>query len=145
MEEQMENAELRGSCLCGAVRAAVKMSSNSVSACHCTTCRKWGGGPALAIECGDDVRFEGADNISVFDSSEWAERGFCATCGTHLFYRLKKGGFYSLPVGLLDDTEQWVFDNQIFVDEKPSFYAFANETKKMTAAEVFALYAEELK
>jgi len=58
-----------------------------------------------------------------------------------LFYRLKQGGEYSIPVGLLDDAENLVFDQQIFIDEKPSFYSFANETKTMTAAEVFALYA----
>ncbi len=33
------------------------------------------------------------------------------------------------------------FDKQIFIDEKPSFYCFANETNKMTGAEVFAKYA----
>ena len=34
-----------------------------------------------------------------------------------------------------------VFDHQIFIEEKPSFYAFANETKNMTGEEVFALFA----
>ena len=133
--------ERRGSCLCGAVRIAVKTTNNSVGACHCSMCRKWGGGPLLAIECGSDVQFDGTDSISVFSSSEWAERGFCSKCGSHLFYRLKKEGHYAVPVGLLDDGEQWVFDQQIFIDEKPSFYAFANETKNLTGAEVFAQYS----
>ena len=133
--------ELRGSCLCGAVRVSLKTTSQGVGACHCSMCRKWAGGPALSLESVSDVEFEGADNISAFSSSEWAERGFCRQCGTHLFYRLKQGGEYSIPVGLLDDAGNLVFDQQIFIDEKPSFYSFANETKTMTAAEVFALYA----
>jgi hypothetical protein len=133
--------ERRGSCLCGAVRIAIKTTSNSVSACHCSMCRKWGGGPLLAIECGSDVQFDGTDSISVFSSSDWAERGFCSMCGSHLFYRLKREGHYVVPVGLLNDGEQWVFDQQIFIDEKPSFYAFANETKNLTGAEVFAQYS----
>ncbi|KYC39761.1 aldehyde-activating protein [Scytonema hofmannii PCC 7110] len=136
--------EQRGSCLCGAVRIAIKTIKNSVDACHCNMCRKWGGGPLLAIECGSDVQFDGTDSISIFSSSDWAERGFCSKCGSHLFYRLKKSGQYAIPVGLLDDSEQWVFNQQIFIDEKPPFYAFVNETKNLTGTEVFAQYSELL-
>ena len=95
----------------------------------------------LAIECGSDVQFVGTDSISVFSSSDWAERGFCRKCGSHLFYRLKQVGHYAVPVGLLDEGEQWVFDQQIFIEEKPAFYAFANQTKNLTGAEVFAQYS----
>ena len=134
--------ERRGSCLCGAVRIAVKTATSSVGACHCSMCRRWGGGPLLAIECGDNVHFDGSEHISVFSSSDWAERGFCSACGSHLFYRLKQEGFHAIPVGLLDDDdERWVFDQQIFIDEKPSFYAFANQTRNLSGAEVFAQYS----
>ena len=95
----------------------------------------------MAVNCGKDVAFEGKENISVFDSSAWAERGFCSTCGTHLFYRLKDGNQYIMPAGLFDDDERFVFDNQVFIDEKPPFYRFANETEELTGAEVFAKYA----
>ena len=95
----------------------------------------------MAVDCGTDVSFEGEENISVFDSSEWAERGFCKQCGTHLFYRLKESKQSIMPVGLFDDDPRFVFDHQIFIDEKPSLYCFANETNDMTGAEVFAKYA----
>jgi hypothetical protein len=95
----------------------------------------------LAIEGGSNVQFDGADSISVFSSSAWAERGFCRTCGSHLFYRLKKEGHYWVPVGLLDEKEAWVSDQQVFIDEKPPFYSFANETKNLTGAELFAQYS----
>ncbi|MGD1701227.1 GFA family protein [Dapis sp. BLCC M229] len=120
----------------------VKTTSNSVDICHCSMCRKWTGGPLLAIECGDQVRFEGSDSISVFNSSEWAKRGFCSQCGTHLFYRLKQKKYYMIPVGLLDRDSNLTFEQQIFIDEKPSFYSFANKTKNLTKAEVFAQYSE---
>ena len=136
-----DEAERRGSCLCGAVRVATKAPTKAVGACHCSMCRKWTGGPLLAIECGSEVRFEGDDNISVFSSSDWAERGFCRKCGSNLFYRLKKGGYYAISAGLLDDDKQLTFEHQVFIDEKPSYYSFANETKNMTGAEVFALYS----
>lgn len=133
--------EQNGSCLCGAVRISVKTKNNSIGACHCNMCRKWTGGPLLVVECGSDVQFAGSNNISVYNSSAWAERGFCNKCGSHLFYRLKKGGHYFVPAGLLDDGEQRVFDQQVFIDEKPSYYSFANQTKNLTGAEVFAQFA----
>jgi len=133
--------EGNGSCLCGAVRINAKHINQSVGTCHCNMCRKWGGGPLMAVDCGTDVSFDGEDNISVFNSSEWAERGFCKKCGSHLFYRLKGSQQHMMPVGLFDNDNSFVFDHQVFIDSKPSFYRFANKTHDMTGAEVFAKYA----
>ncbi len=136
-----DKAEIKASCLCGAVKIEAKEVNNSVGACHCSMCRKWGGGPLMAVDCGTDVSFEGEENISVFDSSEWAERGFCKQCGTHLFYRLKQSNQTIMPAGLFDKGEEFVFDHQVFIDEKPGFYGFSNQTEDITGAEVFAKYA----
>lgn len=137
------STEHRGSCLCGAVHVVAKAKSNSIGACHCTMCLKWGGGPLFAVECDSHVHFEGGDSISTFSSSDWAERGFCRECGTHLFYRLKQEGHYAIPIGLFEDSKQWVLSEQIFIDEKPSFYSFAESTKSLTGSEVFAQYSGE--
>lgn len=130
-----------GSCLCGSVHFSATTMDKKVGACHCTMCRKWGGSAFMEVDCGTDVEFDGSDSISVFDSSEWADRGFCKKCGSHLFYRLKHTQQYMMPVGLFDDDSGLVFDHQVFIDEKPSFYCFANTTSDMTGAEVFAKYA----
>lgn len=132
-----------GSCLCGAVTITANNVSKSVGACHCDMCRKWGGGPLLAVDCGTDVSFAGDENIAVFSSSEWAERGFCKTCGSNLFYRIKQNQQYIMPAGLFGDDQTFVFDHQIFIDEKPEYYQFANDTKNMTGAEVFAKFAPQ--
>ena len=129
-----------GSCLCGATRITAKTLNTHIGACHCGMCRKWGGGPLLAADCGTDVLLDGEENVSVFDSSDWAERGFCSKCGSHLFYRLKHNKEYVVPVGIFDTDDALVFDQQIFIDKKPSLYRFANETKDMTEAEVFEKY-----
>ncbi|VAW69741.1 Gfa-like protein [hydrothermal vent metagenome] len=130
-----------GSCLCGAVKITAANISSSIGACHCTMCQKWAGGPLMAVECGSDVTFEGKDNISVYNSSDWAERAFCNKCGSHLYYRLKEPDQYIMPVGLFDTDISFVFDHQVFIDSKPSFYCFSNKTKEMTGEEVFAQYA----
>ena len=33
-----------------------------------------------------------------------------------------------------------VLEHQVFIDEKPDYYSFANETKNMTGAEIFAQF-----
>ncbi|SDM17331.1 Uncharacterized conserved protein [Franzmannia pantelleriensis] len=129
-----------GSCLCGAVTLTVEVKSDEVDACHCSLCRRWGGGPLLAIEGAGHLELQGEENVSVYASSEWAERGFCRHCGTHLFYRLKSGEHHAVPVGLVDQGHGWHFATQIFIDEKPGYYAFANETHDMTGDQVFAAF-----
>ncbi len=136
-----ETSKRTGSCLCGSVGITANSASNTVGACHCSMCRKWDGGPSMDIDCGTDVTFSDETAITVYVSSDWAERGFCRTCGSHLFYRMRDSGQYLVPAGLFDDQEHLVFDTQVFIDNKPSFYSFANETNNMTEAEVFAMYA----
>lgn len=135
------NKEGRGSCLCGGVRFTAKSMSRHVGACHCSMCRKWGGGPFMEVACGTDVDFESQEHIVAYASSAWAERGFCKICGTHLFYRLRETQEYQMPVGLFDPAAGLVFDQQVFIDEKPGYYDFANETENMTGAELFAKFA----
>ena len=94
----------------------------------------------MEIDCGTEVSFAGEENITVYDSSKWAERGFCNQCGSHLFYRLKENKQHMVPVGLFDNQEHFVFENQVFIDKKPSFYSFSNKTNDMTEAEIFEMY-----
>ena len=136
-----KSVEAEGKCLCGGVRVRAKTLDTSVGACHCGTCRTWAGGPFLAVSAGTEVAFEGEDNITTFSSSDWAERGFCRQCGTHLFYHLKDGSEYIMAAGLFGDVEGYVFDHQVFVEERPAYYQFANKTKDMTGEELFAMYA----
>jgi len=75
-----------GSCLCGAVRITANNTGKKVGACHCGMCRKWGGGPFMEVDCSTDISFKGEEAIGVYNSSSWAERGFCKKCGSHLFY-----------------------------------------------------------
>ena len=137
-----ELSMIKGSCLCGAVKISTTSINHHVAACHCSMCRKWGGAALLGVECNEGVSFEGEENISVYQSSEWAERGFCNKCGSHLFYQLKENNHYYIPVGIFNDDEHLIFDLQVFIEEKPEYYSFANKTKNMTGEELFAMFAE---
>ncbi|MEO0410949.1 MAG: GFA family protein [Pseudomonadota bacterium] len=131
---------LKGQCLCGAVKVTATPKEMHVDACHCSMCRNWGGSPALSINCTDSFAIADETQVGVYASSEWAERGFCKICGTHLFYRMKDLSFYSIPAGLFGDVDDLAFTLEIYVDEKPGYYDFANETKKMTGEDVMKMF-----
>ena len=135
--------ELNGKCLCGAVELVVEFSNTEIAACHCSMCRKWSGGPMLAIDSGEIKSNLDESLITRFDSSEWAQRGFCSQCGTHLFYYLKPANHYHFPIGFFNTEVEFNMTHQIFVDEKPEYYSFSNDTKNMTGAEVFAHFSQD--
>ena len=91
------------------------------------------------VDCGTEVEIEGQNNLAVFESSEWANRGFCKSCGSNLFYRFKENQRYMVSASLFD--HQFDFTKQVFIEEQPKYYRFANETVKLTGEELFALFA----
>jgi hypothetical protein len=137
----MNGRELRGSCLCGAVRFAATPLNMEMHACHCTSCRRWSGGPLQAVMCGAAVTVENDAELGVYASSDWAERCFCKVCGTVLFWRLKDGSHVAVSAQAFDDPAAFAFSEEIFVDRQPGNYAFANPTLKLTGDEVFARFA----
>ncbi|QXH45429.1 GFA family protein [Pseudomonas xanthosomatis] len=128
--------EKQGTCLCGATHLKLTPDTTHISACHCSMCRKWTGGPLLVVHCSQPPKIEGRPP-SVYDSSDWAQRGFCGQCGTHLFYRLKQNDSYAIPIGLIDGDEAWDFNLQIFIEQKPAWYCFANNTRELTGEQAF--------
>jgi hypothetical protein len=93
----------------------------------------------LAVHCGPNVEFQGADQIAVYASSDWAERAFCRKCGTHLYYKLLATGEYFVPAGTSDSTD-FELASQIYIDKKPPYYSFANETPTLTEQQVLEKY-----
>jgi hypothetical protein len=126
-----------GRCLCGAVTFTAEDVDHGVHACHCNMCRRWSGGPGLSASVGR-VRFTGAEHIGRYDSSAWAERGFCTRCGTSLFYRLKARDHYIMCLGTFDDQAPFAVTGEIYIDEKPQSYALAGDHPRLTGAEFMA-------
>jgi hypothetical protein len=131
-----------GGCLCSSVRFTAALRERHFSACHCGMCRRWTAGPFLSLEC-RDVAIADPSHLGVYRSSAWAERGFCKQCGTSLFYRLVDRDFYAVSTEAFDNTGSFAFTSQIFIDEKPVYYDFANSTTIMTGPEVFAAFAAD--
>ena len=90
MSEQFE--PITGGCLCGAVRYEASEAPFWIGYCHCDMCKRAFGGPfALYVDFRRQaVRYtKGAP--SLYQSSSFAERGFCSTCGTPLLYQYRAG------------------------------------------------------
>ncbi|MAC08157.1 MAG: aldehyde-activating protein [SAR116 cluster bacterium] len=132
---------LSGGCLCGKVRFSAAPAARDMGVCHCSMCRRWSGGAFMAVDCGDTVEFAEGAEPGVYVSSDYGERVFCAQCGSSLMWRMRDGSHASVSAQAFDAPEVFALTTEIFVDEQPSGYAFANSTRKMTGAEVFALYA----
>lgn len=140
-----ERKTATGRCLCGGVRFNIQDAPDTVSVCHCETCRRWSGGPLMAVDTDDALAFEADGPLVWYRSSDWAERGFCRTCGTSLFYRLvEQPGHVAISAGTLDDPGALArIERHIFVDEKPGFYEFADDTPRLTGAEAMAEFTGE--
>ena len=135
--------ERRGRCLCGAVSYTATVPKLELAACHCGMCRRWTAGPFLAVGAAD-VAWEGEEKIGLFQSSEWAERGFCSACGSSLFYRVTAPGPHQgavqLAFGTLDEQSGFDLHLEWFIDKKPDSSGLEGERKTLTEAEVFAMF-----
>jgi len=112
-------AFLTGGCQCGAVRYRLLAEPTGVNVCHCRMCQKAGGGPFMAfggVRTTEFIVTRGA--ISTFLSSDIAERGFCAQCGTPLTYRGLGGDRVSVTLGSLDNPNAAEPSTQLGVESR---------------------------
>lgn len=136
-----EFAESRGHCLCGAVSFVARDVNRHHHACHCGMCRRWTGGPAFAAAV-QGVEWQGAEHIGRYESSEWGARGFCSSCGTHLFYHFVPRDEYYLYVGSFDDDSAFRLVGEIYVDLQPPGYRFAEGLERITGDDFVAQFGE---
>jgi hypothetical protein len=79
---------IAGSCLCGAVRFEVTEPFITVSACHCTSCKKISGGTGTVSgrARSDWIRIlAGEELLRTYQPDEGSAKTFCSRCGSNLF------------------------------------------------------------
>ena len=122
----MTTSKHAGSCLCGAVRFEVNRELAEVEACHCVQCRKWTGHYLASIEAKrSELTLEDPDRVSWYASSDKARRGFCANCGSPLFFDpldTEKHDWIGISAGAFDDPTGARMALHIFVAEKGDYY-----------------------
>lgn len=113
-----------GSCLCGAVRYRVAGALRPVIACHCVQCRKTSGHHVAATSAlRGDVAIEGP--VTWYRSSDTAQRGFCETCGSNLFWD-GPGVNLSIMAGSLDGATGLQLAGHIYCADKGDYYEIAD-------------------
>ncbi len=134
-----------GGCLCGAVRFTASLPDNTFNVCHCNACRKWSGGPLMAVHCQGDADLTKDEGLSWYRSSDWAERGFCRRCGSSLFWRLasEPQALLIVAADAFDTTDDLTLDRHIYWDAKPKRYDFADKRPRLSEAEVLAEFGVE--
>jgi hypothetical protein len=115
--------QLTGRCNCGAVRFTATGPFRPAKACHCKTCRRQSGHFLAATQIDKaDLAVEGGDNLTWYAASEKAMRGFCRTCGAHLFWQTHRSERVSICMGCLDEPTGIELADHIFVAEKGDYY-----------------------
>jgi hypothetical protein len=79
-----------GKCLCGAISFAIAFPYKWVAHCHCTLCQQAHGAAFVTWVSVDESQMTLRDAeglLKWYASSADARRGFCARCGSTLFFR----------------------------------------------------------
>lgn len=77
-----------GGCRCGAIRYQAAGEPLHHAICHCGDCRASSGTPMVAWYAVKEDQLQlTAGEPKMFEGTPGAERQFCGTCGTGLFYR----------------------------------------------------------
>lgn len=128
---------IEGQCLCGAVRIALDDPAPQVELCQCAMCRRWGGA-FYAGQTGGSAEVSGEDAARIYRSSEWAERAFCGTCGSSLWFRFLPTGNRSFSAGLFDATRDHGIAREIFADEAATWCRVEGAHARLTGSEIIA-------
>jgi len=114
-------------CLCGAIRVTIRGELDDIAACHCSQCRRWSGHVWAAVPVSDDrLQIEGQEHVRWFKSSDQAERGFCDTCGSSIFWRAFGRGETDVALGCIEPPTGLRLQRHIWVGDKGDYYEIAD-------------------
>ena len=137
--ESSSTSAITGHCLCGAVTIVVAGHHDPrVGACHCRMCQRWSGGLFLCFTA-DASAVAITGEVTRYRSSAFAERAFCARCGSHLWFNdVEEGGepkSYELMPGLFDAARSWPLRSEIYVDRAMASLHLLGDHRRKSRAE----------
>lgn len=133
----MENQDIfEGGCLCGRLRYRASAAPLRGVICHCSMCRRHSGAPALAFVHFPSASFRWlAGSPSWYRSSEHAERGFCATCGSTLGMREDVlGDRVQVCIGSLDEPDRVRIDDHVWTRQRVSWFEIQDALPRFAAS-----------
>lgn len=116
-----------GSCQCRAVTFTVQGDLPPPNACHCSICRKQSGHYFASTEVKKaNLTITGAEYVTWFQSSPKVRRGFCARCGSSLFWDPPHRDWIAVAMGAFDGPTGTRMNLHIFVADKGDYYDIAD-------------------
>jgi hypothetical protein len=118
------NEIITGGCMCGSVQYAISGDKIGVVNCHCKQCQRLHGNynPMLVGEKANLIITKGDKDLTVFNSSESAQRCFCSKCGSQLFKQQTNGPKVMLSIGGLDESSDYHSIKNIFTETAGQYY-----------------------
>ena len=141
---------ITGGCLCGGVRYESREPPTRGYICHCTMCRRNYGG-----FFGATMRFPGSafaltqGALKSYAATKYAQRCFCAECGTPVAYFYAGNPDVWIYIGSLDHPQDWPMTKDaswgptehVYVDEKIPWYEIGDGLPQLTSARKLLLSA----
>ena len=115
---------MKASCLCGGVTLEIAGKlERQPEACHCTQCRKQTGHYLASTNVPRSaLTVAGEDKLGWYRSSEKVRRGFCATCGSVLFFDPPARDWIGIAMGAFDAPTGTRLAKHIFTADKGDYY-----------------------
>ena len=124
-----EEKAFEGGCLCGAIRYQSTAAPVRCVICHCSMCRKHSGAPILAFVHFplDSFRWL-KEEPARYRSSQFAERGFCPTCGSTLtMHEEILDDRVQIAVGSLDEPERVRPDDHVWTKDQIAWFEVSDD------------------
>lgn len=112
-----------GGCMCGQVRYQVHGPLRAIICCHCEQCRRSSGHFVAATACRKpNFQLLRQDTLQWYSFKPGLRRGFCAACGSSLFFESLDGERISIAAGSLDRPQGLKVAAHIYAAEAGDYY-----------------------
>ncbi|QIR14888.1 GFA family protein [Shewanella aestuarii] len=127
---------LKGGCLCGAIRYQVNAKPFDADYCHCRQCQLSSGAVVMSwmdFKAEQLVWLKG--QTKEFSSSDKVRRGFCQDCGCSLSYRhIDYPDYVTLSIASLDEPNQVSPNYHIYTVNQVSWLNIDDNCKRYKLA-----------
>ena len=130
-----DDRQVRGGCLCGAVRFTVTLPTLFCGHCHCTMCRRNHGAAFvtwIAVPRTQVSVDSGTALLTRYESSEHGSRSFCSRCGSSLFcVSSRHPDVVDIPLGNMDGPIDRAPESHIYFDDRASWTIVADDLPRL--------------
>jgi len=133
-----------GGCLCGALRYEATVAESENWYCHCRMCQKATGSvvsTSAVIKKAGLRMLKGTPRF--YRSSNSIERGFCADCGSPMFFRPIGEDWIAILSGTLDDPEVAPPGGHYGIESRISWLKIVDDLKQLPTEDDVSLQEQK--